>query len=102
MRTAMDMIGAIVCKWKGSHTWRRVPIKKGGGDQYYHPAHSLCTRCGLTRPIKPRERKPKLTPEQLRERMCGVTDMMRGTTNADGVQTGVYETTVTRDGAVVK
>lgn len=70
----MSLIGKAICAWKGSHKWTR---RKGSGmeewQQYspeanglitvmaeHTPAHSLCTRCGATRPIKPRTRKAKV------------------------------------------
>lgn len=87
----LTLIGALVCKWKGGHKWKRVPIKKGGGDQYYHPAHSVCTRCGITRPIKARAKRAQMTAldvmemdrQEMREEAV-ITDMARGIANVEG------------------
>lgn len=63
----LTLIGRLVCRWKGGHKWRRV---KGGGRVITGPGavlqvvdsiapHSVCTRCGITRPIKTRAKRVK-------------------------------------------
>lgn len=57
----MDMVGAIVCRWKGAHKWTRPQkltverARLAGAMNVIE--HKLCDRCGATRPVKPRARK---------------------------------------------
>ena len=51
MRTMMQLLGAAVCKWKGTHRWMRRNL---GGGLIKHYA-SQCARCGAVRAIKRRK-----------------------------------------------
>lgn len=83
-RTLLELIGAVVCRWNGKHKWVRRELDSDGNvwsrdETLRHGPGKLCTRCGITKPVRARKAKSQ-----------------------DGVQTGVYDTVVTRDGAVVK